>query len=666
MARKRPPNPLFSGFARLLDHHLRSGTRPDPNNREPWTNPAFAALMPGRPRAKTKSDGSTGAAENTVANWRNGIALPGEIEPILRALFGPLRPDGGDDRTALRAAFDAARRAQDGRILRDAPRLSAGEISVAAGDRIGFDRAPAADDIAAAREPHVPAQHPGVIRAAQEFAAMAERRHNQVSDAFNDLPAIARALLAAIDCDTSELPHRLAAASQALDRLAGKLELDGIYRKDGPDEGEKPLPADMRVTLGVLITQATRLLHAFPFVRRFSTPLAGSLPADYVDTSRALAAHLDEKGDLTPDAWERLQEIIRSADSRGDQGDKGRDQLVATIINNLFFGGAVFMSPGGDESPELRRRVLTLFRERRDLIERLAAGASKPVAAALRHAAEYAFTAGDGTESGRDSPWPPRTAFARWHDPIPGLPEAAWPDMVTLPAGVFTMGRPEGEKGDDDERPQREVTVPRPSALGRTAVTFAMWDLARAAGADLRDPTDYGWGRDQRPVIDVSWEDAQAYCAWLNARLGLRAGTYRLPSEAEWEYACRAGTVTPFSFGDTISPAQVNYAGNYTYGKGRKGVYRERTVPVGELPANAWGLHEMHGNVWEWVADADGPYPDQATDSGPLIHADSSLRVLRGGSWGYDPRNCRSASRGRYQPKSRFNDLGFRLARTLF
>jgi formylglycine-generating enzyme required for sulfatase activity len=264
----------------------------------------------------------------------------------------------------------------------------------------------------------------------------------------------------------------------------------------------------------------------------------------------------------------------------------------------------------------------------------------------------------------RFEPFPPPTPLARWREPVPGLPEEAWPDMVTLPAGVFTMGAPAGEEGSaDGERPQRQVTVPRPFALGRVAVTFAQWDAAVAAGfvppKGAEKPKDIGWGRYDAekklawPAINVSWDDAQAYCAWLNERLGLRPGTYRLPSEAEWEYACRAGTTTAFSFGDTITKEQLNFNGM-------------GTVPVGALPANAWGLHEMHGNVWEWCEDAFGDYPDHATDARPLTPSDSSLRVLRGGSWVSYPRFCRSASRSRYPPIDRSYYLGFRLARTLF
>jgi len=256
--------------------------------------------------------------------------------------------------------------------------------------------------------------------------------------------------------------------------------------------------------------------------------------------------------------------------------------------------------------------------------------------------------------------------LARWRETIPGLPAEAAPEMVTIPAGTFLMGAPDDEEGTyDDERPQRVVTVPQPFALGRCAVTFAQWDTAIAAGAKLPTVSDQDWGRDDRPVINVSWKQARMYCAWLNRRLGLK-GAYRLPSEAEWEYACRAETTTPFSFGATISPEQANYDGNFTYGKGRKGEWRQQTLPVGSLPANAWGLHEMHGNVWEWVADAYGPYPDHPTDARPLEHSYIEPRVLRGGSWYNIPWLFRSAVRNRDAPGSRSNSIGFRVARTLF
>ncbi|MCA3324790.1 MAG: formylglycine-generating enzyme family protein [Roseomonas sp.] len=265
---------------------------------------------------------------------------------------------------------------------------------------------------------------------------------------------------------------------------------------------------------------------------------------------------------------------------------------------------------------------------------------------------------------------PPLEPLARWREPIPGLPERAWPDMVTLPAGTFLMGAPKAEKGSQtNERPQRRVTVPRPFALGRTAVTFAMWDAAMAAGfvppSGTEPPKDAGWGRDERPVINVSWHDAQAYCTWLNQRLGLPPGTYRLPSEAEWEYSCRAGRITPFSFGKKILPEQANYNGSYSYEKAAQGEFCGRTVPVGSLPANPWGLHEMHGNVSEWVEDAYCDYPAYATDASPLVYAIPSQRVLRGGSWTKSPEFLRSWKRGTLRPVGRSSSIGFRVARTL-
>jgi formylglycine-generating enzyme required for sulfatase activity len=211
--------------------------------------------------------------------------------------------------------------------------------------------------------------------------------------------------------------------------------------------------------------------------------------------------------------------------------------------------------------------------------------------------------------------------------------------------------------------------VRRPFALGRTAVTFAMWDAAVAAGfkppEGAETPDDEGWGRDDRPVINVNWYDAEAYCAWLNQSLGLRPGTYRLASEAEWEWACRAGKTEPFSFGETISTDQANYDGRSIYGKGEQGVYRQRSVPVGSLPANPWGLHEMHGNVWEWVEDTYDPYPEVATDSSPRVDGDESKRVLRGGSYYIFPQGLRSARRKGDPPGLRFSGFGFRVARTL-
>ena len=242
----------------------------------------------------------------------------------------------------------------------------------------------------------------------------------------------------------------------------------------------------------------------------------------------------------------------------------------------------------------------------------------------------------------------------------------ACPEMVVVPAGSFTMGSPPGEEGRaDDEGPQHRVTIPRAFAVGKFEVTFAEWDACVAAGGcDGYRPEDEGWGRGKRPAIDVSWKDTKASIEWLSRRTG---ETYRLPSEAEWEYAARAGTTTPFHFGATIGPDQANYDGNYAYAGGAKGVYRKKTVAVGSFPANAFGLHDVHGNVWEWVEDCwRGDYKGAAADGGAwTTGGECGQRVLRGGGWSSKPGSARSAFRGRSTSVNRDSGYGFRVARTL-
>ncbi len=239
------------------------------------------------------------------------------------------------------------------------------------------------------------------------------------------------------------------------------------------------------------------------------------------------------------------------------------------------------------------------------------------------------------------------------------------PEMVVLPAGEFMMGAPASEEGrGDDEGPRHRVTIAKPLAVGKYQVSFAEWEACRRAGGCSHSTEDEGWGRGNRPAINVSWEDAQGYVKWLSRKTGKK---YRLLSESEWEYAARAGTTTPFHTGATISTDQANYDGNSTYGSGRKGVFRKRTVAVGSFPANQFGLHDMHGNVWEWVEDcwhdsyAGAPADGSAWTRGGVC----VIRVRRGGSWGSKPRYLRSAFRDSGGTGARVNFAGFRVARTL-
>ena len=239
------------------------------------------------------------------------------------------------------------------------------------------------------------------------------------------------------------------------------------------------------------------------------------------------------------------------------------------------------------------------------------------------------------------------------------------PELVVVPSGSFMMGSPSSEAGRGaDEGPVHRVTIAAPFAVGVYEVTFSEWDACRRSGGCGHNPGDKGWGRGNRPVVNVSWNDAQAYIRWLSSRTGRE---YRLLSESEWEYAARGGTTGPFHFGSTISPEQANYDGNYTYGSGRKGRYRERTLPVGSFSPNAFGLHDVHGNVWEWVGDCwNGSYAGASSDGSAWTGSgDCGKRVLRGGSWGIIPGILRSANRYRYSAGNRVDDAGFRVARTL-
>ena len=209
----------------------------------------------------------------------------------------------------------------------------------------------------------------------------------------------------------------------------------------------------------------------------------------------------------------------------------------------------------------------------------------------------------------------------------------------------------------DDEQPVHEVTIARPFALSVYEVTFAEWHACVAAGScGGHEPDDEGWGRGSRPVIDVSWDDARAYAEWLSAQTG---GEYRLPSEAEWEYAVRAGTATKYSWGDEIGVNRANCRGCGSRWDAA------RTAPVGSFQPNAFGLYDMHGNVEEWVADCwNGSYAGAPTDGSAWLQGDCSGRVLRGGSWDV-PGRLRAAYRSVFATVVRRSFIGFRVARTL-
>ena len=232
------------------------------------------------------------------------------------------------------------------------------------------------------------------------------------------------------------------------------------------------------------------------------------------------------------------------------------------------------------------------------------------------------------------------------------------PEMIIVPAGTFLMGAPKSESDSDHERPRHQVTIAHPFAVGVGPVTraeFAAFVKATKPQMGMRRPSWLfpGFEQDEdHPVVCVSWHDAKAYVAWLKDQ---SHKDYRLLSEAEWEYCCRAGTTTAYNMGDTITRQQANFGENLEF-----------TTSFSKFPANAWGLHDMHGNVWEWCGDHwhDGYEGDPPADGSVWVNDVTELRVLRGGSSTSDPQNLRSACRSRDLPDIREKNIGFRVART--
>jgi formylglycine-generating enzyme required for sulfatase activity len=223
--------------------------------------------------------------------------------------------------------------------------------------------------------------------------------------------------------------------------------------------------------------------------------------------------------------------------------------------------------------------------------------------------------------------------------------------FVWISPGTFMMGSPPNEEKRSADEIPHEVTLSRGFYMGVHLVTQEQWQAVMG-----NDPSNFKW-ENNLPVDTVSWYDCQEFTKRLREKDNMQ---YRLPTEAEWEFCCRAGTKAPFHFGETISTEQANYDGNFTYGDGKKGKYRKKTTPVGTFPANAWGLHDMHGNLFQWCQDWYGEYPqkDVVDPQGP---GKGDHRVVRGGPWSFGPGGCRSAYRRRFESGCRMDLCGFRV-----
>ncbi|MCI0743191.1 MAG: formylglycine-generating enzyme family protein [Gemmataceae bacterium] len=243
--------------------------------------------------------------------------------------------------------------------------------------------------------------------------------------------------------------------------------------------------------------------------------------------------------------------------------------------------------------------------------------------------------------------------------------------LVRIPAGKFLMGSPAAEVERDPRETQHEVVITRPFYFGVFEVTQAEYE--KVAGANPAFFSAKNGGGPDHPIEQVHWTKAVEFCTRLSALPAeKKAGRiYRLPTEAEWEYACRAGAMTVFHFGDALSSKQANFNGEHPYGKAETGPFLKKTTKVGSYPANAWGLHDMHGNVWEWCSDWYDPdfykkspkENPQGPPQGVLRTGfkEDFFRVVRGGSWLDEARACRSAYRFRFMPSDPYRLVGFRV-----
>jgi formylglycine-generating enzyme required for sulfatase activity len=235
----------------------------------------------------------------------------------------------------------------------------------------------------------------------------------------------------------------------------------------------------------------------------------------------------------------------------------------------------------------------------------------------------------------------------RWTEPLTEM------TFVRIPAGDFEMGSPAGEPQRSPDEKLHKVRISRSFYLAQKEVTQAQWQKVMGT-----NPSWFQSCGAKCPVEKVNWYEAKEFIRRLNQRSNMG---FRLPTESEWEYACRAGTRTAFSTGENLTADQANYDGSYPYAKFAKGKNRGTTTPVGSFSPNAWGIFDLHGNVWEWTSDLYCPYPDdEVTDPHP--NCDSEMRVIRGGSWYFGADSARSALRYTHRPQDSGFSIGFRLA----
>jgi formylglycine-generating enzyme required for sulfatase activity len=400
-----------------------------------------------------------------------------------------------------------------------------------------------------------------------------------------------------------------------------------------------------------------------PEQQRLAREADESRPAEEAEPRMRETEAKEQARQKAADAEKRIEAARRQKET-----DVARRVEPKTLDETKKAGRAlrVALLIGGAATAVVVAAALVFILQSRAPSERPSVAAAPPTATAPSRATEAEAKRVDEEAARRDPALSVTSGSGKsFQDRLAdGTPCPMCPEMVVVPAGKFTMGSPPGERDRDPGEVQVPVTIARPFAVGKFAVTFDQWDACAAdGGCNGYRPADQGWGRGNRPVIYVNWSDANAYVAWLSQKTGK---TYRLLSEAEREYVTRAGTTTTFWWGYSISTNQANYNGNYTYARGSKGENRQRLVPVDSFTPNPWGLFNVHGNVWEWTADCwNANNEGNPGDGTARTTGNCDGRVIRGGFWNNPPRNLRAANRYFAATDHRDFAIGFRLARTL-
>jgi formylglycine-generating enzyme required for sulfatase activity len=645
-------------FATLLSTHMKKGTRPG-ISKEPWSFEGFAGEVDSPRKRKDY------ASPRSVSNWCKGKRLPSEIEPILRALFGPPGSNRHDEREQLRKAFQAAQAEKAVEKIRQTEPDPAGARWTVQAEQLVIDRTAGRTDEQAATDPIRRQLQSAVQSLAEELIIKAKRLSN--SRTWNDIAPAGEALLAVVSLDPRQVVERLGETYASLLRLGRFLETDARVRSD-PTLMFEPLDPDIHGSLSVLVRTAAPWLRGYPTVAAMDDAAGKALVrGDLHSPAREFTRIAREHEAISAQDAEEIESLAGAAGTEDFQGQKAGARAVGSAKNLLLvsalLAAAELAGTSKVERPSRSILVQRVFASLASAQIQIAAIAST-MSDDMRHALQALVEESQALENVPDSHPPASNTWSPDSNPSPR--------MIKILAGEFTMGSPDGE-GKANERPARRVVIDDPFEVGAIPTTrgeFAafmeatkheikvganVWDGRRWKKDSSRSWLEPGfYQEDNHPVVCVSWEDAKAYMAWLSDRS--RGGTYRLLSEVEWEYCCRAGTSTPYSTGKGITTEQANFS-NVARG----------TTSVLRFPPNPWGLHDMHGNVYEWCEDDwHNNYRKGAPTTGTVWQeGDGTRRIIRGGSWFDPPWKLRSACRNWERPDIRFSSVGFRVARTL-